>query len=315
MGCALRSDAHVRQLSYYLFNMPFHLRGIAALLVVTLVWGTTFPAMKELSGHFSPAWIIFIRFILGGVLLSPFLLYAKRVDIAAGAVLGLILVICFAFQLQGLLLTSANRNAFITGLNVLVVPLLGLIAGRAPERRIVVAIMLAIAGLFALCWDGGVWSKGDTLALWGAIFFGLYVKVMEVVTRKATNLLALTASQLIVVASCAGLWLLWEAPPRNAMYWAHIADGVQAQGLTLLYLSVVATAGIVSLQAWGQRYCSANEAAVIYAFEPACAAIAAYFWLDEVMTWRGVMGAVLLIVGMIVSQWNPVGKTQLVPTG
>ena len=291
--------------------MSLHLRGILGLVLVTVVWGTTFPAMKDLTGDFSAVWIAFFRFALGGLLLSPFLLRAKSVDFAAGALLGATLFICCMFQFEGLALTSSNRNAFITGLNVLVVPLLGLLAGRAPERRIVIAVVLAVAGLFAMCWDGEAWGKGDTLALFGAFFFGLYVKLLEVMTRKAGDLMALTAVQIITVALCAGLWLLvWEAP-RNALDWHAIQAGVDKHFANLLYLGAIATAGIIALQTWGQRHCSANEAAVIYALEPACAAVAAYFWLGEILTLRGVVGAALLLSGMIVSQWSPGNRVEL----
>jgi drug/metabolite transporter (DMT)-like permease len=67
---------------------------------------------------------------------------------------------------------------------------------------------------------------------------------------------------------------------------------------------VVATAAIISLQTWGQSRTTANEAAVVYAFEPAAAAFFGYFWLGEAMTARGWLGGLLLISGMIVSQWN-----------
>jgi drug/metabolite transporter (DMT)-like permease len=70
------------------------------------------------------------------------------------------------------------------------------------------------------------------------------------------------------------------------------------------YLGVVATAAIISLQTWGQSRTTANEAAVVYAFEPAAAAFFGYFWLGEAMTGRGWLGGLLLISGMIVSQWN-----------
>ncbi len=284
--------------------MPRHLRGILALLIVTLVWGTTFPAMKDLSLHFSAVWIVAIRFGVAGLLLSPFLLRAKRSDFLAGGMLGVLLFACYMLQLSGLFLTSSNRNAFVTGLNVLVVPLLGLAMGRIPERKIVVAILLAIAGLFALCWDGASWGAGDNLALIGAICFGVYIKMLEVTTRRAGNLMALTTIQIISVALCALAWLLVRELPAHPGDWQAFAAGGRATFLNCAYLSVVATAAIISLQTWGQRHASANEAAVIYAFEPACAAIAAYFWLDETMALRGIIGALLLIAGMIVSQWS-----------
>ena len=288
--------------------MPHHLRGIAALLVVTLVWGTTFPAMKDMTGSLSANWIVLVRFALASLLLSPFLWRARRADLAQGAMVGVVLFVCYVCQIEGLALTSANRNAFVTGLNVLVVPLLGVLAGRAPERRIVVALLLALAGLFALCWDGGLsWGRGDTLALVAALCFGVYVKMMEGATRKVDKLMTLTAAQIATVALCAALWLAVKEVPGGAaapQYWAGIGEALRQYSTNLVYLGVVATAAIISLQTWGQSHSTANEAAVIYAFEPGCAAIFAYFWLNETLAWTGLLGAALLISGMIVSQWS-----------
>ena len=288
--------------------MTYQLRGILALLVVTLVWGTTFPAMKALTGTLSPAWIVFTRFALATLLLSPFLVRGARADLRAGMLLGLLLFFCYVFQVEGLNLTSSNRNAFICGLNVLIVPLLGVLAGRPPERRIWIALALAVGGLAALCWDGGAWGFGDTLALGAALCFGLYVKMMEVHTRGATRLMTITATQIATVALCSALWLLvTELPmgrPAQQAYWLNIFESLKGGLFSIVYLGVVATAAIISLQTWGQSHSSANEAAVIYAFEPAAAAFFAFFWLGETMTARGWVGAALLISGMIVSQWN-----------
>lgn len=293
--------------------MPPHLRGIAALLLVTLVWGTTFPAMKEMTGYLSASWIVLCRFALAGALLLPFLWRARWRDLRWGVVAGVVLFLCYVFQIEGLALTSSNRNAFITGLNVLVPPLLGLALGARLERRIVVALLLSLAGLFALCWEGSFsWGRGDTLALLCALFFGLYVKLMESFTRKTERLMVLTASQIVTVALCAAAWLLLREVPLGAAeraqdlpdYVAYIGKGLRLYGVNLVYLGVVATAAIISLQTWGQRHSSANEAAVIYAFEPGCAAIFAYLWLGETLAWNGLLGAALLISGMIVSQWS-----------
>ena len=290
--------------------MPKHLRGIAALLIVTLVWGTTFPAMKDMTGTLTANWIVVLRFALASVLLSPFLWRARRSDVVAGVLAGLVLFFCYIFQIEGLALTTSNRNAFVCGLNVLVVPLLGVLAGRAPERRILVALVLALAGLFALCWDGGVtWGRGDTLALLAALCFGSYVKIMEAATRKVARLMTLTAVQILTVALCAAAWLLLREVPHGGgpeadAYWNFIGAALRRYAPNLIYLGVVATAAIISLQTWGQSHSSANEAAVIYAFEPGCAAIFGYFWLGETMAWTGLAGATLLISGMIVSQWS-----------
>ena len=283
--------------------MTQHLRGILALVVVVLVWGTTFPAMKELTAYFSPVWIIVTRFAIATVLLSPFLWRARRTDLMLGATLGLLLFFCYLFQVEGLALTTSNRNAFICGLNVLVVPLLGLLGGRLPERRIVVALLLAIAGLVSLCWDGGAWGRGDTLALLAALTFGAYIKMMEVRSRTARRLMSVTAAQIATVAACAALWLVARGAPQPGIgarlleHWASFA-----------YLGVLCTAAIISMQAWGQQHASANEAAVIYAFEPGAAAVFGWFWLGEALGWRGWLGAILLISGMIVSQWNAVSR-------
>jgi drug/metabolite transporter (DMT)-like permease len=101
--------------------------------------------------------------------------------------------------------------------------------------------------------------------------------------------------------------------PAHPFVWNDFIAAVRASLFNLLYLSAVATSAIISLQAWGQRYASANESAVIYAFEPGCAAIAAYFWLGESMGARGIAGALLLIAGMIVSQWTPENKPKNKP--
>jgi drug/metabolite transporter (DMT)-like permease len=296
--------------------MTQQLRGLLALLLVTLVWGTTFPAMKDLNAYFSPVWIIFLRFLLASLVLLPFLWRGKRRDMVAGAALGVLLFFCYVMQVEGLALTTSNRNAFIVGLNVLVVPLLGMVIGVLPERRVVLALGLAIIGLVALCWDGGGWGRGDTLALGCAIGFGLYIRLLSSRTQQASRLMTLTAAQILTVAVCAALWLLAREVPRGdidagqdfANYWSYIKAGIGQYVISIVYLGLVATAAIISLQSWGQARTSANEAAVIYAFEPAAAAFFAYFWLHETMTARAWIGAVLLIAGMIVSQWNAASR-------
>jgi hypothetical protein len=109
------------------------------------------------------------------------------------------------------------------------------------------------------------------------------------------------------VALCAALWLLvrevpGDAAARSAWFWRRVS-AIGKHGLELRLPRRGRTAAIISLQTWGQSRTTANEAAVVYAFEPAAAAFFGYFWLGEAMTARGWLGG-LLISGMIVSQWN-----------
>lgn len=90
----------------------------------------------------------------------------------------------------------------------------------------------------------------------------------------------------------------------SGAYWVNIGATPGGGSYNLIYLGLVATAAVISLQTWGQRHGAANEAAVIYAFEPAAAAFFRLFLAGETITARGWVGAGLLISGMIVSHWN-----------
>src|SRR6218665_2913096 len=113
--------------------------GLLALLVVTVVWGTTFPAMKLLSQWLDALQIIWLRFAIALAVLGPLwrgLFRPERGRGCAlgllpffavwGCALGLLLFLAFWLQIEGLARTSSNRNAFVTGLNVLVVPLIAM---------------------------------------------------------------------------------------------------------------------------------------------------------------------------------------------
>ena len=101
-----------------------HRKGLAALLLVTVAWGTTFPAMKQLSGDLGVLEIILLRFALSSLVLLPLLRGLTWSELRWGAAIGSTLFCAFYLQVAGLALTSSNRNAFVTGLNVLIVPML-----------------------------------------------------------------------------------------------------------------------------------------------------------------------------------------------
>jgi len=99
-----------------------HRNGILALLLVTAVWGTTFPAMKAMSGDLQALEIISLRFAVACAVLWPFLRGVQAHELRWGLLMGTVMFVATALQVSGLGLTSSNRNAFITGLNVVIVP-------------------------------------------------------------------------------------------------------------------------------------------------------------------------------------------------
>src|SRR6218665_3176052 len=136
--------------------------GLLALLVVTVIWGTTFPAMKLLSQWLAARRIIWVGF---------------RTVLA---VLGLLLFLAFWLQSEGLAPTSSNRNAFVTGLNVLVVPLIAMaLWGRRYGWRLWAACAVACAGMALMFHENEPWNLGDTLTLASTVFYALYILALE----------------------------------------------------------------------------------------------------------------------------------------
>ena len=151
------------------------------LLSITAIWGLTFPAIQRALAPVTPLSFIATRFLLAAlVLLVLFPRRALRVNrraMAASALLGVWLAAGTLLQTTGLLHTTASKSAFITGLYVVLVPILGLAVSRVvPRWTSVAAVVLAAAGLYLLTSPGGSkFNVGDALTLGCAVAFALHI--------------------------------------------------------------------------------------------------------------------------------------------
>ncbi len=284
----------------------FRYAGVLALLGVTLVWGTTFPAMKLLANDVPALHILALRFGLASVVLLPLFVRLRGAEWRWGLVLGLLNFIAFWLQTEGLALISSNRNAFITGLNVLIVPLLAWVVLRRPMGwAIALACALALGGLQLMFFEDSAWSWGDTLTLSSAVFFALFILTLELCALRnrqqplrATRLAAVVSLTMCVCSVLVALGM--EAQPllgvARSLPWGS--------WLSLGYLAVVASVGVVVLQAWGQQRVDATRSAIIYGLEPVFAAITAWWWIGERMHAHAMLGAALLVSALMVSQWG-----------
>jgi drug/metabolite transporter (DMT)-like permease len=280
---------------------PRHRWGLLALCFVTVVWGTTFPAMKAMSGDLSALEIITLRFAVSTAVLWPFLRGLRPQEWRWGLLMGVLMFIPSVLQITGLGLTSSNRNAFITGLNVLMVPMLAAMLGQRLGWPVIAGALLSVLGLTGLFYESAPWSLGDTLTLCGAFMYAVYVLSFEYCAKSALpcrpERLAALQSVVMLVAAALGT-CVFEGDALQT-----IPERAQGHLLPIIYLGLLASAGIVWLQAWGQARVRAVEAALLYGLEPVFASITAVFYIDEVLAGRALLGAALIVLGVMCSQW------------
>jgi drug/metabolite transporter (DMT)-like permease len=280
---------------------PVVKRNVLFLLVVTLVWGTTFPLLKTAAQTLSGIEISALRFCIAALCMAPFALRAPRETWRDGAVLGAIALVSYVAQAFGLEHISSNRSAFLTSLNVLMVPFLGIAFGGRLTGQVLAAAALACLGIGLLSWEGGGNWIGDGATLVCALAYALYVILLS--CRAARHdARALAATQIVLMAVFGVLWLAAGAlfDPRIATLSTRVVPALP----TLVYLGLVATAGMLFLQAVAQRSVPAEKAAVIYAMEPVFAALFAWLWLGESLGARGAIGGALVVIAVIVSEWR-----------
>jgi len=280
------------------------------LLGVTAVWGTTFPLLKSLLGSLSGVEISALRFVIAALCMAPFLRRVPRHTWLDGLLLGALALVSYVAQAYGLELISSNRSAFLTSLNVLMVPLIGAALGARLSPWVLLCAVLACVGIGLMSWEGGANLKGDLATLVCALAYAFYTIVLS--GRAARHdLRQLAATQIAFMALLACAWLigaaLLEAKPSNllaraAPHWA-----------TLAYLGVIATAAMLFLQALGQRRVSADKAAIVFAMEPVFAALAAWLWIGELLSSRAALGGALVLAAVILSELQP-GRLKLLFT-
>ena len=273
-----------------------HTRGILLLLVTTLIWGTTFPVIKQIMVNVSPMALVAVRFLLAALVFTPWLRQVNLPLLRDGMLLGSAYLASFVTLTIGMETISADRAAFVLSLNIILVPLFGLFLGQRLQAIAVVAAGVAITGIGIMSWEGGGLSLGDLWVFGSALSYAVYILLLETATLKHPPL-ALTAIQLAFVAEAS---VLWAAPEIMAQLPAIAAHWGQ-----LMYLGLIVTATTTIAQAIAQRWVSAHETALIYTLEPVFAAVFSFWLLGEQLSRRGLAGAGLILAAMVLSQSQP----------
>lgn len=294
--------------------MSKSLRAHLLLLAVVCVWGSTFVLVKDALTDVSPLLFNFLRMSLAFVCLA--ILYRKhlgRIDrgaLGGGVLVGLCLAMGYQFQTAGLRLTTPSKSAFITGMLVVLVPLLSAIPGLrvrhvgAPRWNAWLGALTAFAGLLLLTTPPGASfdfrsiGLGDLLTFGCALGFSLHVLALAHLSPR----IPFEQLAMLQIGFCAAFMAV--SMPLIEHPWIHWTPRVL---LALLVTAVLATALAFAVQSWAQRFLPATHTALILALEPVFAWITSFLVLGEHLGRRSGAGALLVLAGIAVTEFIPAG--------
>ncbi len=270
------------------------------LLGAALVWGGAFSAQRVAAAHLGFFLFNGLRFLLGALVLGPLLWSRRRgttgLEWRGGALAGLLLLAASALQQAGLRFTTAGKAGFITGLYVILVPLLlAVVWRRRPPLNAWIASLLATVGLFLLSTGGQrlALAPGDGLELAGAVLWAFHVILIGHLAGRVDPL-RLAAIQYLVcglLGTLLGLGL--EAATLGGLaqvWWAVLYAGGLSVGLGY------------TLQVVGQQYAPATDAAIILSLEAVFAALFGWLLLAEALSGPQRLGGALMLAGVLLAQ-------------
>jgi drug/metabolite transporter (DMT)-like permease len=283
------------------------------LLAVVLIWGTTFALVKSALADASPLVFNLLRMALAFAVLAVWnrrtLRRITRRDLRNGAAAGLFLGLGYQFQTTGLAHTSASKSAFITGLVVVIVPLLSVVPHLRPATMKppgwpgFTGALIAFAGLILLTTPAhsaapllsGI-GLGETLTLLCALAFAAHLLTLGHV---ASSTPARTLGTIQIGA--AALFIAVTLPLGG-----HLALHITARLLIALAItSVLATAAAFTIQSWAQQHLSPTHTALLFTLEPVFAWLSSLLFLHEHLGPRELAGAALILAGILLSELIP----------
>lgn len=290
------------------------LKANILLLLTAAIWGLAFVAQKVGSEYVGAFTFNGIRFALGSISLIPLILLlnkkkenndAKKEEggnslkhtIRAGIIVGCALFIATSLQQTGVMYTTAGKAGFITGLYMVIVPILGLFLKQKVNNTTWIGIVIAIIGLYLLSIneDFSI-SKGDLLVLIGSVGWAIHILLIDNFTKKIDPL-KLSSIQF---ATCSILSLLVAFIFEDI----NIVD-ISAALVPILYGGLLSVGVAYTLQVVAQKNAKPSHAAILLSMESVFGAIGGAMFLGERIGSRGLVGCVLIFIAIMVSQLKP----------
>jgi drug/metabolite transporter (DMT)-like permease len=269
-----------------------------ALVAVTTMWGSTFVMIKHIVERVPVADFLAVRFVIAAlammVLFGHRVVRLPRAQLQRGVGLGAVYGVAQLLQTAGLARTSASVSGFVTGMYVVLTPVLGVILLRQKVGRVTwLAVGLATVGLGFLSLRGLEVSAGVLLVLASTVLYALHVLGLGL-WSSTRDALALAAVQVVAIAVVCTLGALpgGITLPPDGSAWA-----------VTLYTALAAGALALLLQTWAQAHLSATRAAVVMTTEPVAAAAFAVGFGESLTTRMVIGGAFVLAAMYVVELW------------
>ena len=285
------------------------LKADLLLITTALIWGFAFVAQRVGMEYVGPFTFNGVRFALGSLSLLPLIAVTRkkaksadeerpplepRIVLGASLLAGLVLFLGASFQQMGIVYTTAGKAGFITGMYVILVPIIGSRWGQKTSTGTWIGAVLAIIGLYLLSVTGDFSiSKGDLLVLTSAFFWAGHVLLIGWLSPK-TDSLVLASTQFAV---CSVLSMMMAFGVETV-----VLDGIIRGAVPILYGGLASVGIAYTLQVVAQRTAHPAHASIILTLEGAFAAIGGWFLLNEVLSMRSLVGCALMLAGMLVSQ-------------
>ena len=274
------------------------------LLITAAIWGLGFVAQVVGMNYLSPFAFIGARFLLGAASLLPLVIFfyyrnwlpqsSFRTVCIGSLVLGIILFAAGSLQQVGIVYSNASNAGFITGLYMVLVPIIGLALKLRPGLNAWIGTLLAVIGLFLLSVKADFTiGYGDTLLLIGAVGWALHILAIDHYASRAAPLLLALGQFIVCGALAAGVSVVWETTT-----WEQLSAATNV----LIYAGVITVGVAYTLQVIAQERADPTHAAIILSLEAVFGALGGYLFLQEQLTPRELWGCTLMLAGMLVSQ-------------
>lgn len=272
-----------------------------ALFFVAIVWGSTFILVKEALSISPPFSFLFFRFFSSFLLLIPFYFFYKldlnKKVLFDGFLMGLCLFLAFAFQTFGLQSVEASITAFITGLYIVISPILSnFILKKKPSILSVLGVFISTIGLALMTLKGSFYlSKGQILVLICAILYSVHIIMTDYYTR-IHSVLTLTIIQLGAIGILSfPLTILYH----KKFFISEIKPIFYISlGITSIFATVLAFLVMMAYQ----KKTNPTKACLIYATEIVAAAFFSFLFSAEILSFKEYLGGALIILAIFLSK-------------